>query len=62
MPTVVSIFTLTSRKNSILGLSESNKDEFLDIFIFTVKRQWLEHLWDDENQFETGIVRANEGS
>ena len=27
----------------------------------TVKLQWLEHLWDHENQFETGVVRANEG-
>ena len=27
----------------------------------TVKLQWLEHLWDYENYFETGVVRANEG-
>ena len=26
----------------------------------TVKLQWLEHLWDYENMFETGVVRANE--
>ena len=26
----------------------------------TVERQWLEHLWDHENIFETGVVRANE--
>ena len=27
----------------------------------TVELQWLEHPWDHENLFETGIVRANEG-
>ena len=26
----------------------------------TVELQWLEHFWDHENQFETGVVRANE--
>ena len=25
-----------------------------------VELQWLEHLWDHENMFETGVVRANE--
>ena len=24
----------------------------------TVELQWLEHLWDHENMFETGVVRA----
>ena len=27
----------------------------------TVELQWLEHLWDHENMFEAGVVRANEG-
>ena len=27
----------------------------------TVELQWLEHLWDHENYFETGVVRTNEG-
>ena len=27
----------------------------------TVERQWLEHLKDYENLFETGLVRAIEG-
>ena len=27
----------------------------------TVKPQWLEHLWDHGNSFETWIVRATEG-
>ena len=26
----------------------------------TVELQWLEHLWNHENMFETGLVRANE--
>ena len=30
-------------------------------FQITVELQWLEHLWDHENLFETGEVRANEG-
>ena len=33
MPTTVGILTFMSRKNSIFGLSESEKAEFLDIFI-----------------------------
>ena len=26
----------------------------------TVEHQWLEHLWNHENMFGTGVVRANE--
>ena len=32
MPTIVGILTFKSRKNSILGLSEHKKAEFLHIF------------------------------
>ena len=32
MPTIVGISTLLSRKNTILGLSEPKKADFLDIF------------------------------
>ena len=31
------------------------------VSIDTVNLQWLEHLWDHENEFETGVVRAKEG-
>ena len=31
-----------------------------DADVCTVELQWLEHLWDHENMFETGVVRANE--
>ena len=30
--------------------------------LITVELQWLEHLWDHENMFESGVVRANEAS
>ena len=26
----------------------------------TVELQWLEHIWNHENMFETGVVQANE--
>ena len=26
----------------------------------TVGLEWLEHLWNHENIFETGVIRANE--
>ena len=26
----------------------------------TVELQWLEHLWNHENMFETGVVRTDE--
>ena len=29
--------------------------------LYTVELQWLEHLWDYENMFETGVIRAIEG-
>ena len=31
-----------------------------DSLPYTVELQWLEHLWNHENMFETGVVRANE--
>ena len=35
--------------------------DYLVTLGYTVELQWLEHLWDYENLFETGVVRANEG-
>ena len=29
------------------------------LFRDTVELQWLERLWNHENMFETGVVRAN---
>ena len=31
-----------------------------DSLPYTVELQWLEHLWNYENMFEIGVVRANE--
>ena len=31
-----------------------------EIFIITVALQWIEHLWNHENMFETEVVRVNE--
>ena len=28
--------------------------------LITLELQWLEHLWNHENKFETGVVRASE--
>ena len=28
--------------------------------VITVKLKWLEHHWDHEKMFETGVLRANE--
>ena len=36
-----------------------NSLEFMS-FQITLELQWLAHLWDHENMFETGVVRANE--
>ena len=30
------------------------------IYFGTIELKWLENLWNHENMFETGIVRANE--
>ena len=30
------------------------------MFLVTVELKWLEHHWNLENMFETGVVRANE--
>ena len=31
-----------------------------DIFTIAVELQWLEHLWNHENMFQTGVVLVNE--
>ena len=31
-----------------------------DSLAFTGELQWLEHLWNHENVFEIGVVRAKE--
>ena len=34
---------------------------FICPYKYTVELQWLKHLRDHENQFETGVVRTNDG-
>ena len=36
------------------------ENELYGMFEYTVELQWLKHLSDLENMFETGVVRANE--
>ena len=43
-----------SIKVAVVGMSAMERSN-------TVELQWLEHLWDYENLFETGVVRAIEG-
>ena len=38
-----------------------NKKKKFPIPHITVKPQWLKHLWDHGNSFETSVVRATEG-
>ena len=37
-------------------------DGWMDTYIHTVEPQWLEHLRDHGNSFETWVVRATEGN
>ena len=41
-------------------LSIQNNQKNLGNNLTTVELKWLEHLWDYENFFETGVVRAIE--
>ena len=34
-----------------------NNEHFFSLKLWL---QWLQHLWNHENMFETGVVRANE--
>ena len=43
----------TSKNSSLSG--EINLE-----YIHTEEPQWLEHLWNHENMFKTGEVRAND--
>ena len=32
----------------------------MTFYQYEVELQWLDNLWNHENMFETGVVRANE--
>ena len=34
--------------------------KLVNLFLLTAEIQWLEHLWNHENMFETEVVRAYE--
>ena len=54
--------TFTVSRKQILsckGTTASSGSKFCPA-ICTVRPQWLEHLWDYETLFETGVVRAVE--
>ena len=40
------------------------RQDYIHVFAYAVTNtaevQWLEHLWNHENMFEAGVVRANE--
>ena len=44
MPTIVGILTFMSRQNSIIGLSDTKKDEFLDTFCTYERSKFHAHL------------------
>ena len=50
-----------SNSLSLFGLMHFQWKGCLASFISTVEPQWLEHLWDHGNSFETWVVRATEG-
>ena len=52
------LFLLRYSPNLILCYRKKGKCEATS-FHDTVEFQWLEHLWDHENMFATGVVRAN---
>ena len=54
---------LTDRPDMTLDVYRGRKttmQQQQQICQHTVELQWLEHLWNHENMFETGVVRANE--
>ena len=55
-------FTATFKSLILRDSTEDKKSRVsvLDALLITVELQSLEHLWDHENIFETGIVRASE--
>ena len=50
----------TSLIRPLLGSLKGGLNSMILLY-YTVELQWLEHLRDYENLFETGVVRATEG-
>ena len=49
---------LTSVRYHYVVMGPVNLLDCTELFGSSAELQWLEHLWDHENMFETGIVRA----
>ena len=49
--------------NTICWTNQTSVNSFIKFnnLTNTVKPQWLKHLWDHENLFETWVVPATEG-
>ena len=69
MQTVITIFNLfLYNQHCLLFIYIKNKHQAFvrikkvgsELSGYTVELQWLEHLRNHENMFETGVVRANE--
>ena len=55
-------YMLTCTGSCSVTKAKTNMDMYTEkVLLTTVELQWLEHLWDYENLFETGVVRAIEG-
>ena len=52
---------LSLRTGGQTMLYRSHENKTSNHHPYTVELQWLEHLWDYENLFETRVVRAIEG-
>ena len=48
------------RKGTMSEYGDAVSHEHAPQRLYTVEFQWLEHLWNHENMFGTGVVRANE--
>ena len=62
IPVINDIRDKYSDKMAVTVLTQVYMEPMERIFkiLLTVERQWLEHLWNHDNMFETGVVRANE--
>ena len=54
------VYIMTVFPESIpIHLKQSTTENVLDYsYLITVELQWLEHLWNRDKMFETGVVRA----
>ena len=57
----ISLYCLTTKYDMKCCLAVTLKQSsFVIQGVYTVELQWLEHLYNHENMFETGVVRDNQ--